>query len=211
MGFSANGRSLTIDGLTLMQIVRNAYGVFPAQVSTAPLISNLKWIDSQRYDITAKAEGDEPLGKAQSTTMLQQLLADRFALRLHRESKVMVVHALMRGKNGLKLTKGGAAGPYLSRPAPGTLIGQNASMASLVAALGGYLGRPVIDETGLKGGYDFSVEWAPDENAPDSARVDPSRPSVFTALQDQLGLKLESKKSAVEVLVIDSAEKPSPN
>jgi uncharacterized protein (TIGR03435 family) len=142
--------------------------------------------------------------------MLQQLLADRFALRLHRETKEITIYSLIVGKNGPKLKEGGSAGPYLSRPSPGRLAGQRASMSSLASALAGNLGRPVIDNTGLKGGYDFSLEWTADA-APDAVPADTSGPSLFTALQDQLGLRLESKKAPIEVLIIDRAEKPSPN
>jgi len=212
MGFSANGKTLTIDGLTPRQIIREAYGVFPDQVSAGPSLVNSGWIDSQSYDITAKAEGEAPITREQSNLMFRQLLFDRFDLKIHRETKPITVYSLVVEKNGPKLKTGGAAGPYLSGPAPGRLVGTRASMAFLARALGGSLGRPVIDDTGLNGQYDFTLSWSPDDvRARNAEAADPSGPSLFTALQDQLGLKLESKKAPVEVIVIDHIGKPSPN
>lgn len=146
------------------------------------------------------------MDKAQSNLMLRQLLADRFGLIFHRETKALVVYSLVVGKTGPKLKEGGTKGPYLSRPAPGKLVGTRASMAALTRALSGSLGRPINDETGLKGQYDFTLTWTPDEIVGDV-----SGPSLFTALQDQLGLKLESKKAPVETIVIDHIGTPSPN
>lgn len=211
LGFGPNGRTLTIDGLTPMQIIREAFGVFPDQLTASPSLINSGWIDSQKYDISAKSEGDTPLSKAQSSLMLQQLLADRFGLKIHRETKEITVYSLLVGKNGPKLNPGGASGPYLSAPSPGKLVGTRASMSSLVRALGGQLHRPVFDDTGITGAWDFTLTWAPDDIGSDAASSDPTRPSLFTALQDQLGLRLVSKKSPVDVIVIDQISKPSAN
>ncbi len=212
MGFGPDGRTLTVDGLTVMQIIREAYGVLPDEVSVRPSAATGGWIDSQRFDISAKSEGHGPVEKEQSNLMLRQLLADRFGLIFHRETKELVVYSLVVGKNGPKLKEGGTTegpspgGPYLSGPAPGKLVGTRASMASLTRALSRSLGRPVNDETGLHGQYDFTLSWAPDD-----AGADASGPSLFTAVQDQLGLKLESKKAPVETIVIDHISTPSPN
>lgn len=103
--------------------MRLVYGVFPDQVAASPSLANSGWIESVGYDISAKSEGDELVGREQSSLMLRQLLADRFALRFHRETKDLAVYSLVPGKNGPKLSNGGAAGPYLSRPAPGKLVG----------------------------------------------------------------------------------------
>src|SRR3569833_4762470 len=92
-------------------------------MSLAPALENSGWIRSDRYDITAKSEGAEPLGKQQSDQLFQQLLADRFGVRIRHEQKEMTVYSLEIGKNGPKLSPGGMAGPYLSRAAPGKLIG----------------------------------------------------------------------------------------
>jgi uncharacterized protein (TIGR03435 family) len=122
--------------------------------------------------------------------MLQQLLAQRFALQVHHEKKEITVYSLTVAKGGPKLNPPGTAGPYLSRPAPGKFAGQKTTMASLARALGGVLGRPTIDDTGVTGGYDFALTWSPNE----LESSDSTGPSLFSALQEQLGLKLESKK-----------------
>jgi uncharacterized protein (TIGR03435 family) len=180
-------------------------GVLPDEVSVPPSAATGGWIDSQRFDISAKSEGHGPVDKEQSNLMLRQLLADRFGLVFHRETKELVVYSLVVGKNGPKLKEGGTEGPYLSGLAPGKLVGTRASMASLTRALSRSLGRPVKDETGLRGQYDFTLVWSPDDAA------DASGPSLFTAVQDQLGLRLESKKAPVETIVIDHLGTPSPN
>jgi uncharacterized protein (TIGR03435 family) len=208
MGFSANGRTLTVDGLNLAQMVAMAYHVRQEELSLAPSLQGAGWIHSDRYDITAKAQGTDPLSKQESDRLFQQLLADRFRVQLHHEQREMTVYSLQVGKNGSKLNPGGAAGPYLSRPAPGKLVGQKASMGSLAFSLTGALGRPVIDDTALTGGYDFTLTWTPETPG---GPVDASGVSLFSALQDQLGLRVESKKAPMDVIVVDHAQKPSAN
>jgi uncharacterized protein (TIGR03435 family) len=211
MGFGPDGRTLTVDGLTLVQIIREAYGVLPDELSVRPSAATGGWIDSQKFDISAKSEGHGPVDKEHSTLMLRQLLTDRFGLILHRETKELVVYSLVAGKNGPKLKEGVTGTPYLNGPAPGRLVGTRASMASLTRALSRSLGRPVNDETGLNGQYDFTLLWTPDDTNSPAALADATGPSLFTALQDQLGLKLESKKAPVETIVIDHIATPSPN
>lgn len=207
MGFGPNGRSVTVDGLTLLHIAQLAYAVFPSQLIVSPTMPNGGWIDSDRYDITAKSDGDTPVSKEISNQMLQQLLAQRFALQVHHEKKEITIYSLMVAKGGPKLNPPGTAGPYLSRPAPGKFVGQQTSMASLARALGGVLGRPTVDETGISGGFDFSLTWTPNE----LESSDSTGQSLFSALQEQLGLKLESKKAPMDVILIDHAEKPTQN
>ena len=206
LGFGPDGRTLTVDGLTVIQIIREAYGVLPDELSVRPAAATGGWINSERFDISAKSEGHGPVDKVQSNLMLRQLLADRFGLVFHRETKELVVYSLVVGKNGPKLKETVTEKPYLSGPAPGKLVSTGASMASLSRSLSRSLGRPVNDETGLRGQYDFTLSWAPDEIVGDIAG-----PSLFTEVQDQLGLKLESKKAPVETIVIDHIGTPSPN
>jgi uncharacterized protein (TIGR03435 family) len=208
MGFSPNGRTLTVDGLNLAQMIAMAYHVRQEELSLAPALQNAGWIRSDRYDISAKAEGAEPLSKQQSDQLFRQLLADRFGVQIQHEQKLMTVYSLQAGKNGPKLSPGGTAGPYLSRPAPGKLVGQKASMGSLAFSLTGALGRPVIDDTGLTGGFDFTLNWTPD---PPGSPADAFGVSLFSALQDQLGLKVESKEALTDTIVVDRAQKPSAN
>ena len=140
--------------------------------------------------------------------MLQTMLADRFQLKIHRESKELAVYALIVGKSGPKLKESTAAGPAGYRGTPGQFTFSNGSITSLVSFLTNRVDRHVLDRTGLTGSYDFKLEWTPEASTP---APDSNGPSIFTAIQEQLGLKLEATKSAVEIIVIDHAEKPSAN
>jgi uncharacterized protein (TIGR03435 family) len=166
------------------------------------------WLETAGWDIDARfPAGASP---TQAPQMMQAMLADRFHLVTHRETRVLPVYTLTVAKSGIKLQEGNgsggmSAGPRLIRYRSGT-------MRELAGQLSSYLGREVIDRTGLTGQYSISLSFAPvdlgasaGDAAPDSA------PSIFQALQDQAGLKLESTKGPVEILVIDRAEKPTAN
>jgi uncharacterized protein (TIGR03435 family) len=165
--------------------------------------------------------------------MLQTLLADRFQLKLHREMRELPVYNLLIGRNGAKLplSRGNDCFDPIADPkafiAPATLpcggfrnasnqmAGKKITMSHFTANLSKYLGRAVMDKTGLDGAYDISLQWTPDETQAFSptgpAAADSSGPSISSAVQEQLGLRLESAKGPVEVLVIDHAEKPDAN
>jgi uncharacterized protein (TIGR03435 family) len=208
------GRTLTTRGTTLKDILQWAYNVHPRQVSGGP-----GWIDSDKFDIVAKPEGGVFLDGEQIKTMLRTLMADRFQLKLHHETKDLPVYALTIGKNGPKMkvrTDGDGGAPF------SLLIGgprwpvRNAPMGLMVSVLQMVvLDHPVLDKTGLTGNFDFDLVWTPDETQfggrGASMPGDPNAPNIFTAIQEQLGLKLEAQKAQVDVLVIDSAEKPSEN
>jgi bla regulator protein blaR1 len=183
----------------LKSLVCFAYQLRDHQVAGGP-----GWIDSEPFDISAKAE--VPASYDEIRIMLQTLLADRFQLKFHRETKEQPVYALVLAKNGPKLQEVKNEGRGVGSGARGRINGNGADMATLATVLADKLGRSVIDRTGLKGVYDFLLTWTPDE-----VRADDPGPSLFTAIQEQLGLKLESTKGPVEVLVIDHAEKPSEN
>jgi uncharacterized protein (TIGR03435 family) len=207
----------------LRQLIEFAYHVDKFQISGGP-----GWFESQGFDVLAKppqsAEADagtRQLSNDQRNQLrrrLQALLAERFQLVVHRETKEMPVYALVVAKNGPKLkesTKERDMGGM-----PGRVTAEGTPMEGLAEYLTGMLKRPVLDRTGLKGTYDFKLEWTPDpgglgkldeEKAGGASAPDPSGPSIFTALQAQLGLKLESQKGPVEFIVIDRAEKPSAN
>jgi uncharacterized protein (TIGR03435 family) len=158
---------------------------------------------------------------------LQALLADRFQLKLRREMKEMSAYALVVGKNGPKLKENDAELRGWMRWGTGHLKGTHVDMRFLCVHLSRQVDRTVIDETGLNGSYDFELNWIPDSrparlpSAPDaqtpplrdgeSARTPSDGPSIFTAIQEQLGLKLEAKKGLVAFFMIDHAEKPSDN
>jgi uncharacterized protein (TIGR03435 family) len=228
-------------------------------------LSGPGWLDSERYDIVAKI----PKGatKEQFQLMMQNLLAERFKLKLHRESKELPIYALVVAKNGLKMKESpkedpaatdGPGGPSASGAGPGPIKMRKDGMpqmppggrggmmmmanggrmrlqasrqpvGQICEMLGNQLGRPVVDQTGLTANYDFALDYAPDEStrmpgmgappAPPSGDgggagvggpaggSDANGPSLLTALQEQLGLKLESKKGPIDLLVIDSLEK----
>jgi uncharacterized protein (TIGR03435 family) len=144
------------------------------------------------------------------------MLKDRFQLQLHRESRDLPIYALVVAKSGIKpknlsVTTGPRRGINAGN---GTMLGEAASMADIAYKLARMLGRPVVNNTALEGNYNFKLEWTPDSGppAPDGGNPEASLgPSLFTAIQQQLGLRLEATKGPVDVLVIDRAEKPSEN
>jgi len=205
----------------LKTLVAAAYDVSPQAISGGPA-----WVESERYEILAKAPNDIRPNLTEQMAMLRALLAGRFKLVFHREQKEMPVYALTVAKGGSKLKESTVSpdatpeGPpalsfivstgFLHLPARYASMDEFASLLQRSA-----LERPVVDETGLKGRYDFDLEFAIDETlfggmlgkGPD----EPSKPSLFAALQEQLGLKLEATRGPVSVLVIDHAERASEN
>ena len=233
MGLSPGGL-FTARNITLKALIQEAWDVRDFQISGGP-----GWLDTERYDITAKGDGpgvseDEmrKMPEAQRNKLQEELLmkvrtllADRFQLKVHRETKELPVYALIVAKGGPKiqpLTEDGSPGGGLSmrRGGAGTEItGNRVPLAYLVHLLSDQVGRTVLDETGLKGSYDFKMSFAPDRGpgqqppgAGDDRQLPESDgPSIFTAVQEQLGLKLDAQKGPVEVLVSDSAQKASAN
>lgn len=253
-GMSSNdaGGRFAARGMTTKMLIQQAYDIQDYQLSGAPA-----WVSSERYDIQAKAESPN-VSREQMRIMLQSLLAERFNLKIHRETKILPIYALLVTKNGPKLkpselpnrstsdaappksaagdpvvrsggaaTGGGAGGGARVSGAGGATAGSGASggtammsgsgatVSSLASGLSRSLGRPVIDQTNLEGRFDYKLEYSPGVG---SAGGDPglqasgdSGPSIFAALQEQLGLRLESQKGPVEIIVIDSIEKPSGN
>jgi bla regulator protein BlaR1 len=228
------GGGLRAVNATLRSLISEAYQVRDFELSGGPA-----WLGSARYDIEAKGQvesGSQQQTGLQVMKMLQALLADRFQLRIHRETKEMPVYGLLVAKNGPKLeasrevcfdpTAGIPQPPTLpgqspSRPCGGfnnssnQMLGASVGMSRFAANLSRFIGRTVVDRTGLKGTYDIALRWTPDEGQAwlptGPLPPDDSQPSIFTAVQEQLGLRLESQRGPVEVLVIDGAEKPSEN
>ena len=192
---------ITYTDVTLSESIQAAYGVKRYQV-TGP-----DWITSATYDIVAKAAG--PVPEPQLKLMLQTLLADRFKLTFHRESKELPVYTLVPGKKGPKLHDAQGEGESRIYPEGGSLVFKNYTMPGLADFLGRPADRPVLDKTGLAGHYDFSIQLVDGEspNPGDVKRAVKNWQSIFTDIQDQLGLKLEAQKAAVEILVIDHAER----
>jgi uncharacterized protein (TIGR03435 family) len=205
VGVSISGARVTVSAMTLTNLVDYAYDVKFYQVSGGP-----NWAHSDRWDISAKGEGDRILTRDEVRKMVQVLLADRFQVRLHRETREAAVYALVvAGKGGPKLKESAPdANSILHMGGTRTtrITTTKGSMDQLVTQLSAILDRPVLNKTGLTESYDYKLEWAPEGVAAGS-----DAPSIFTALQEQLGLKLESTKGPIETVVIDRAERPSAN
>ena len=238
--------------VSLRLLIRNAYQLQDFQITGGP-----GWVSSDRFDINAKVpdefrgmappapgSGPSPLGP-----MIRALLAERFKLVVHNETKDAPIYALVLARSDGKLgpalkksetdcaaTFGAGPGrgrgpmpppgppqpgesiPCGIRIGPGNLLMGGSPLSQFANSLGNFTGRIVLDRTGLTGDYDINLTWTPDQmaqrppGAPDplinGATVDPNGPSLFTAVQEQLGLKLDSQRGSVDVLVIDRAEKP---
>jgi uncharacterized protein (TIGR03435 family) len=231
--------------VSLRDLIRQAYGVKDYQV-VAP-----DWMNSTRFDVQAKLPPDTP--QEQRNVMMQALLAERFGLKVHKESKEVPVYSLVVGKNGPKLKKAadtpppplpnvatpplpaGGRGPGPGRPGmtrmmmqPGGKMHVNATgmaLSSFAEMLSRQVGKPVFDDTGITGFYDIDLDFKPEEGmgmmggmptpklgdsggeAHGPALDNVEAPSIFTAIQDQLGLKLEGKKGPIETVIVDHAEK----
>jgi bla regulator protein blaR1 len=229
------GGGLRVIGAPLKSLITLAYDVRDFQVSGGP-----GWINSDRFDINARGEASEVTESApadltkmteeqrmanaeQAKERLRNLLEERFKLAIHRENKEQQVYALIVAKGGPKIQESKEAAGRM-RLGRGLLTGQSVNLAFLATNLSNQLGRPVIDKTALTGKYDFELKWTPDPGQPAAAPFgppapgvelppppDPNGPSIFTALQEQLGLRLESQKGPVDTLVIDRVERPSEN
>jgi uncharacterized protein (TIGR03435 family) len=191
-------------------LIRWGYNLKAYQVSFAPSVSP----PDVYYDIFAKAEGYALPTREEFRQMLQTLLADRFKLKVHRESKEMPVYALVVGKDGPKFKE---SAPDATFSGYGGVNGRNqymkqtkATMEDLTDSLGIFADRPIVDRTGLTGTYDYRIEATPDFRLHGGSE-DLSDISVFAAVQEQLGLKLEPQKALIEILVVDHIEKPSAN
>jgi uncharacterized protein (TIGR03435 family) len=242
------GGRFTATNIPLRLLIRNAYQLQDFQIVGAP-----SWINSERYDIVAKAEDGTPpetpsldrTGPNRIQLMIRSLLAERFQLVAHDETRELPIYALVvarsDGKLGPDLKKSEvdcnavfAAGRGRGMPPPpapesgerpqcgirigmGNLAMGGAPLPQFANSLAMFVGRTVQDKTGLAGNYDVTLTWTPDQmpqrppGAPEPPPADPNGPSIFTALQEQLGLKLDSQKGPVSVLVIDRVERPKEN
>lgn len=223
------GGTLNVEASTLNLLIQFAYDVRDVQISGAP-----DWVSNLRYDVLAKP-GDAPNGPSETNqsgvelmrARLQALLEERFNLRLHRDKKDLPAYALVVAKRGPKLKEDPSSDTREGsmQRGRGHLKAIKIDMRFLAITLSRQVYRVVLNETGLQGTYDFELTWTPDAGLGRSsgaaiagtgqtqavAASGSSEPAIFTALQEQLGLKLEAKKEPVEVLVIDHVEKPSEN
>jgi uncharacterized protein (TIGR03435 family) len=213
-GFNANAGFLRVTNNPLRNVIRNAWGLQAFQIMGGP-----DWINTERWDIVAKAEGNPG---PQMMAMVQSLLADRFKLVAHTETRELPIYALVFAREdrsfGPKMrasstdcqkemtaaiARNGPPGPNSPllcgiRSVPGHFELNAAAIGSFIRNLAPITGRSVVDKTGLAGGYDAELTWNDSEEGP----------SLYTAIQEQLGLKLDAQRGPVEVLVIDSIERP---
>jgi uncharacterized protein (TIGR03435 family) len=216
--FTMRGRQVLTINTTLTDLIVFAYDLHAKQITGGP-----EWAGMQKFDVTGQPEAPGIPSIVQLRGMIRQLLTDRFKLAFHRDRRDMPVYAIVVGPNGHKLTKNDTNPnglPGLVFRGLGVLPVSNATMADFAGVLqSAVLDRPVVDRTGLTGRWDFQIRWTPDESqfAGLGARVPPptndpnAPPGIFTAFTEQLGLKLDPSRAPVEVLVIDTIERPSEN
>ena len=206
----AHGRHVAFQNETVENLLWFGYSVQKNQIADAP-----EWATTERWDVDGLADvGGEP-NVAQLQALARKVLAERFGLKLHREQREMPVFSLNVAKGGPKLAKStsdpnGHPSEHGSAAGVGwhTYAFTNTSMPVFVLDILGYVDRPSVDQTGLKGRYDFQLKWLTDENH----ATDPDAPpGLFTAVQEQLGLKLEPVKAKADVLVVDKVERPGAN
>jgi uncharacterized protein (TIGR03435 family) len=229
----------------LSVLIQNAYQL----LQDGQLIGGPGWLTSDRFDIVATASGSP--SPDQISAMLRALLADRFKLVVHTETRELPIYALVLARDDRRLgarirpaaadcpgPRGGADGPTPAPSRPGgrtpcgmrfgrgNVAAEGIPLALVADRLASLVGRVVVDKTELEGNFDLDLDWTPDNwrmaqlppdasqlppDAPQIPAVDPNGPSLFTALQEQLGLKLEPTRGAVDVLVIDSVSQPTPD
>ena len=185
---------INAENVTLRQLIERAY------VVADDALFGPEWLGDNHFDVVARIPADAPTG--QGRLMLQSLLAERFALKVHRETRSVSGYAMITGKTPPVMHEKPAGVETKTNSGNGGLNGTNAAMADLARLLSLQLRQTVQDQTGLKGVFDFSVEWSFD-----SARSDDRVFTILTTVEDKLGLKLRAQKVSAEVLVVDHAER----
>jgi uncharacterized protein (TIGR03435 family) len=224
-GFTVNRSGwLTTHNTTLTDLIKISFGLHPKQIT-----GGASWMETDKYDVVGKPDTEGIPSITQLMAMVQQMLPDRFQLKFHREKKELSAYVLTVGKSGIKIdeeTSNPNGLPGFGGGGPRGLNVRNATMQEFAEFLqANVLDQPVVDQTGLgKKRFDFVLKWTPDgqqgatgaaggpkpEGAPAEASAD-APPDIYLAMQQQLGLKLESTKAPVDLFVIDHVEKPSEN
>ena len=225
MSWRMNADGLSLINLPLELMICSAWNLKPYQLSGLN-----GWMKSSPFDLTAKVSSEdiavyEKLSVAQRGQMLQKLLAERFQLKVHLETKTLPVYDLIVDKGGAKLKPSTAIdppSPEEARAIPnkyrkgsmttgsGMYEGTGVTIKSLASQLANVVGKPVHDTTGLTGVYDISIHFRPEEMSANN-NDNSDAPSIFSVVQEQLGLKLLPGKGSVNILFIDTAQKPEPN
>ena len=220
-GYGIRAQVVTTTNVTVSWMIKLAYNVHADQISGAP-----SWVDAERYDTVGRSDTPGEPSRDQMKLMIKKLLIDRFQLKFHTEKKELPVYAMVVAKGGPKLTV--SAGDPNAFPGIGfgrepgvlSLMGRNTGLNGVANGLqSNVLDRPVVDRTGLTGRYDFQLRFTPDPTQSATfGGLEPAKsadldlpPDIFTAFEQQLGLKLQTTKAVVDVMVIDRIERPSPN
>jgi uncharacterized protein (TIGR03435 family) len=207
-GWIVSHGNLTARAAWVRGLIAFAHDVRATQVHGGP-----GWVDSEQYDVIAKA-GSTDTDLDQMKAMVRTLLADRFKFAAHRDTREGTIYTLVVGRNGLKMQEAKEnEKTYVSINGRGRLVCTRVNMLGLVITLANTLGAPVRDQTGLTGFYNFTLEWTDSLSRKSGNGAEPvdSPPDIFRAVHEQLGLKLNAKKGPVEILVIDHIERPSEN
>lgn len=220
-GYGFRGQDVTTTNVTVNWLIKLAYNMHARQISRGPA-----WLDSEKYDIVGRPDTPGQPSRDQMKLMIQKLLADRFQLKFHTEKRELPVYAMVVLKTGVKITVS-AGDPhafpgigFVQGPGVLSLVGRNTGLDGVANGLqSNILDKPVVNQTGLTGRYDFTLRFTPDPTqvanfgalAPANAADLDAPPDIFTAFQQQLGLKLQSTRAAVDVMVIEKIERPSLN
>ena len=218
IGITVDGRRFSTRNTSVIAMMDFAYGTHPKQIVNAPA-----WMSDEKFDIEGTPDAEGAPNDRQWKGMLQKMLADRFGVKFHKDSREMPAYTLTVAKGGPKLEKSGGDADGL----PGLFFSQLGNLHVMNANMGDFshlmqevvLDRPVVDETKLAGRWNFTLKWTPDETqfggaaakGPKPAEAADAPPPLFTAMPEEIGLRLEAARTAVPVLVIDHAEKPSEN
>jgi uncharacterized protein (TIGR03435 family) len=220
-GINVNGRDFRTRNTSLSDLITFAFGLHLKQISGLP-----RWAETDRYDIQARIPGEGAPSDVQLRTMMQSLIKDRFGLSHHTEKRELSVYAISVGKGGpagIKMVKNDSKGPLpgFGSQGLGKMRARNATMKDFASILQfRVLDRPVIDQSGLTDRFDFTLDWTPDEfqypRATAAQRTavptgPDAPPDLLTAIQEQLGMKLQATKAPADVLVIDKVSEPSEN
>ena len=212
--------TLAATGITLKRLMMTGYRHQGYRIVGGPA-----WVDSQRWDVRAKSSLSRAVTGDESSQMLRTMLAERFQIHIHSETRSLPIYELVVDRKGSKLRRvDGSKTKLRIETANGLIRFTKATTATFASQLGYALGQPVINKTGISGEFSFDLEWTPvpgEDGGPATSGLSPETPepppaiadgpSIFTAITEQLGLRLESGRGPVEVLVIDSAEKPDAN
>jgi uncharacterized protein (TIGR03435 family) len=210
------GGRFTASSASLKWLIAAAYDPNPSPLSNLDVAGLPGWANRDGYDVQAKSADGFNTSREQMQEMLQSMLEDRFKLKIRRQPKEIQIYALVAEKGGVKMKLSEATPPGKISFRLGRLSASAQTTSALALVLSGVAGRKVADKTGLSGFYDWDLKWTPDQGVngaalPPGTEFDPTGPALFTALQEQLGLRLVSDTGQVDSFIVESVERPSEN